>query len=56
MGLATAYLSLIVLLPLAALVWQAGKGGLGGVLGRRHRAAGGRGAEADARRLGRGRA
>jgi sulfate/thiosulfate transport system permease protein len=27
MGLATAYLSLIVLLPLAALVWQAGKGG-----------------------------
>jgi sulfate/thiosulfate transport system permease protein len=27
MGLASAYLSLIVLLPLAALVWQAGKGG-----------------------------
>jgi sulfate transport system permease protein len=27
MGLATAYLSLIVLLPLAALVWQAGKAG-----------------------------
>jgi sulfate transport system permease protein len=27
MGVATAYLSLIVLLPLAALVWQAGKGG-----------------------------
>ena len=30
MGLATAYLSLIVLLPLAALVWKAGKAGRGG--------------------------
>jgi sulfate transport system permease protein len=29
-GLATAYLSLIVLLPLAALTWQAGKAGQGG--------------------------
>jgi sulfate transport system permease protein len=28
-GLVTAYLSLIVLLPLAALVWSSGKGGLG---------------------------
>ncbi|PWU24895.1 MAG: sulfate ABC transporter permease subunit CysT [Candidatus Rokuibacteriota bacterium] len=28
-GLATAYLSLIVLLPMAALVWAAGKGGVG---------------------------
>ena len=30
MGLATAYLSLIVILPLAALMWQAGKAGRGG--------------------------
>ena len=30
MGLATAYLSLIVLLPLAALVWHAGKAGRSG--------------------------
>ena len=55
-GIATAYLSLIVLLPLAALVWQVGAGRLGCVLGRDLEPGGGRGAEADARRLARRRA
>ena len=54
MRLRPAYLSLIVLLPLAAARLAGGQGGLGGVLGGRLRPAGGRGAQADARRLARG--
>ena len=50
-GLVTAYLTLIVLLPLAAVVWQSTKGERR-LLGRRHRPAGRGGAEADAGRLG----
>ena len=51
LGLATGYLSVIVLLPLAAVVWESTGAGWDGVLGRGHGARRRGGAEAHARRL-----